>query len=612
MCGILGSVDKYFSLETLDLLHHRGPDDFGYDKFDIFNHSVLISQRRLSIQDLSPAGHQPMISDCGNYIITFNGEIYNHWDLRKSLRQKTFKGNSDTETILYYIKEFGISSVKEFNGIFAFALLDKVQNKLFLVRDHYGVKPLYYNFQDNSFIFSSEIKAITAITKTSLNVKALANMLMLRYNPAPYTLFEGINKLRCGHILEIDLKKPTLETVIYPFIKEGPRQYFTGKLSDATKRYGELIELSVKRQLLSDIEVGILLSGGIDSAVVASLAQKHSPYKMKAFTVGFDGIYEENEIEDARETARFIGLDFFEKRITFNDFLGLAKECTRIVEEPLATTSIIPMFYLTEMASEKVHVVLTGQGADEPLGGYPRYQGELYRELFPKFVLQQLPGIFKTLNIKKESLLRAGNSLSINDDILRFIQVYSTFGNNEIEKLIGIKDTLSEELISYYYNLLNCSSLKHSIERMMKVDVRMNLADDLLNYTDKISMNFTLETRVPLLDTELIEFIESLPYNYRVKLNKTKIIHKKYAESILPKFIINRPKKGFKSPTNTWFREKKEILSDILLNPGSRFSTHFDLKEVENIIKQHQMGYNREKQLFLLLSTYYFMEENNL
>ena len=610
MCGILGSINKPFDQSTLNLLFHRGPNDFGIKEFEVAQNSVILAHRRLSIQDLSAAGHQPMSSDCGNYIIIFNGEVYNHWDLRKSLRQKNFNGTSDTETILYYLKEFGIDSVKSFNGIFSFSFLDKIQQKLYLVRDHYGVKPLYYNNEGNSLIFSSEIRTITAINKTGLNTNALANLLLFRYNPAPNTLHSGVKKLPCGHIMEISLNSGSFAYNIYPFIKEEATKYFRGSLNDATRQYEELMEQSVKRQLLSDIEVGIFLSGGIDSSIVASIAQKNSSYPMKAFTVGFDNKYEENEIEDARATANYLGLDFYEKRITVEDFLGLIKECTRIVEEPLATTSIIPMYYLSKMASEQVHVILSGQGADEPLGGYQKYQGELYREILPDFTLRMLPGVANLFGIKKEHLLRAASSLSIPNDVLRFINVYSTFNLSEIERLTGVKESWSQEQVSYFYNLLSCNTLKHSVERMMKIDVRMNLSDDLLNYTDKISMNFTLETRVPMLDTELVKFIESLPIEYRLKINQTKIIHKSYAKKILPDFIINRPKKGFKSPTNSWFRDKQQEISDILLDSSSPFAKYFDVNEVEKIIHQHQKGYNREKQLFLLLSIYYFIELN--
>ncbi len=571
MCGILGSVNIPFDTTVLDTIKHRGPDDFGIDSFDAGKHTVILGQRRLSIIDLSPAGHQPMVTECGNYAIIFNGEIYNYEDLKQKLPGDiNFRGYSDTETILYYLKEFGITAIKDFNGIFSIAFLDILNKKLFLAKDPFGIKPLYYQVTDaGGIIFSSEIRPIRAVFKDQpLSREALAVLLRLRFNPSPDTLYANIHKLRPGHYLEVDMAENVICCDQVSYIDRTPSP--VNFLKDKTvKLYGENLESAVERQLLSDVEVGILLSGGIDSAVIAALAQKHYKTKIKAFTIGFEGSYDEDEIADAAETAEALGLEHHYRRISFTNFLDLIKECCRIVEEPLATTSIIPMYYLSQLAAEKVKVVLTGQGADEPLGGYTKYKSEVLMQHIPYFAQRSLKYVIQHSNSKNEKILRGIKSLGIKDDLDRFLSTYEVFTREEINGLISAEDNTSRKRLSYFYDLLDCANKKHPVERMMALDARLNLADDLLNYTDKITMNFSIECRVPMLDIELVKFIESLPVNEKLSLNGGKLVHKRFAAEILPEKIINRQKKGFLSPTNTWFKDNAEMLKHMLLSKGT-------------------------------------------
>lgn len=610
MCGILGSINCYFNENELNLIKHRGPDDFGLDEFSIGGNKVTLAQRRLSIIDLSPAGHQPMISSCGNYAIIFNGEIYNHEDLRNSLSGNiAFRGHSDTESILYYLIQNGRNGLKDLNGIFALAFLDIKNSTLLLARDPFGVKPLYYYKEENNqIIFSSEIRPIKQlIGNTSLNKPALATLLRLRYNPAPETLYEGIYKLQPGHLLEIEFSNDDFAYSHCSFIEKlsKPNKVKTDAM---VEKYGIALEAAVKRQLLSDVEVGILLSGGIDSALVACLAQRHYKGKLKAFTIGFEGTHNEDEIADAAKTAEILGLEHFYKKITFNDFLGLLKKCADIVEEPLATTSMIPMYYLSELASEKVKVVLTGQGADEPLGGYTRYKLELIRNKFPAILLKTGIPLTKNLKFSSEQLSRGIKAMGIKNTIARFLTTYETFTADEIRNLIATEDKLSVKRISYYYDLLNCKELKDSVEQMMAIDLHLNLADDLLNYTDKITMYHGLECRVPMLDLELVKFIQSLPVKLKLNIRGGKIIHKKFAEQLLPGEIIQRKKKGFQSPTHLWFKQEKDSIKEILLSEDGLFAQLFNKRYVAKIINEHQSGVNREKQIFLLLNIFYFLE----
>ncbi|MFT5735788.1 MAG: asparagine synthase (glutamine-hydrolyzing) [Maribacter sp.] len=611
MCGILGSVNQIFNEACLNKIKHRGPDDFGIDSFVTNGHNVQFGQRRLAIIDLSAAGHQPMISSCEKYALIFNGEIYNHQELRKRLPKNiVYNGHSDTETILQYLIHFGEAGIQGFNGIFAIAFLDLNKAKLLLARDPFGVKPLYYFEDGKKLIFSSEIRPIKAMLNTNeVNTDALASLLRLRYNPAPDTLYKQIKKVLPGHIYSVQMNSEELLSIVKSFTPVLP-SIVHDKKDDLIKRYGVALAEAVKRQLQADVEVGVLLSGGIDSALIAALAKKNYKGTLKAFTIGFEGDFEEDEIADAKETANILGLEHYVKKISFSDFLGLIKECSRIVEEPLATTSMIPMYYLAELAAEKVKVVLTGQGADEPLGGYTRYRYEVIRDKIPAPLRSTIKPITQLLRTKNEQVLRGAKSIGISDDIERFLSVYEIFSKEEIHTLISVPDTLSKKAIAGFYDLLDCDSRKHPADKMMAIDTRMNLADDLLTYTDKITMNFSLECRVPMLDIALVNFMETLPLELKLNSRHGKIIHKEFAKTILPDRIIHRKKKGFQSPTNRWFREEMETVKNILLEKGSEFATVFNQNFIMKILEQHKAGYNREKQIFLLLSIYYWFESN--
>lgn len=607
MCGILGSLNCKITEEVLDSMLHRGPDSGAIEEYHFENNIVYFGHRRLAIVELSTAGHQPMQTIDNNFAIIFNGEIYNHLELRKSLPEVTFNGNSDTETILYYLAKYGVEAVKDFNGIFSIGFLDFKQQQLYLIRDHFGVKPLYYIQENNQLSFASEIRPLRLLfgKEVEIDKENVAELLKLRYNPSPDTIYQGIYAVRPGHIIKHDLK--THQNTISSYIKPVNIIHNYG-FTKAVDKYGDLFEKAVKRQLMSDVEIGSLLSGGVDSALVTYFAQKHSSQKIKSYTVGFNEDSFSNEIEEAQITANLLKTDHYSIIITPDNFKNIFKETCKIVEEPLGTTSILPMYYLNERVSKDVKVVLTGQGADEPLAGYARYKGEILAHTIPGFVFNLLKPIAQLS--KKEKWIRATNALAIKDTIKRWDTIYALFTDIEIERLIGIKDTKSVERISYFYNLLNSKS-KKDVEAMLSVDLRMNLADDLLMYTDKVSMNFTIETRVPILDTDLIAFVESLPIDYKVKGDETKRIHKAFAREILPQEIVNRPKKGFMSPTEKWFREDLgNYYIDLFENDkNSSYFELFNKQEVLKIFKEHKSGFNREKQIFTLLSLYYLMLE---
>lgn len=606
MCGILGSVNYPFGEEVLDIMRHRGPDDCGIETFHLANQLITFGHRRLAIVDLSDAGHQPMASNCGNFLIVFNGEIYNHQELRTKLTDIPFRGHSDTETIVNYIAKYGIKAIKDLNGIFALGLVDKVNNKLHVVRDRYGVKPIYYCHSDDKFAFSSEIKPLKALMPSHLSTENLALLLKLRYSPSPYTLFANIEKVRPGHISTLDLN--THEFTTDCFIKKVPINNEIS-LSDAVHEYGKYFENAVKRQLMSDVDVGMWLSGGLDSALVTHFAVKHYAGKLKTFTVGFADQSEANELSEARRTAGLFDTEHHEVVINSSQFHNIFQKLISIIEEPLGTTSIIPLYYLNELVSKHVKVALSGQGADEPLGGYARYQGELYRKRIPSFLWRAMSRYAGKLFEKNEKVQRAIYAMSEQSVVERFNRTYALFSDEELDSLIGFNSDRSIETINYYYGLLNGEDCE-PVEAMMSNDLRMNLSDDLLLYADKISMHFSVEARVPLLDNELVDFIESLPYQYRLRIGQGKIIHKLFAEQCLPHAIVHQKKKGFKTPAEKWFRENvDQKYCELLTSGNSRFSSHFAPEEVRKLFAQHQKGINKEKQIFTLVSIYYWMEE---
>ena len=612
MCGILGTINCPFPSSVLDLLRHRGPDDFGISKIEAAGHQLALGHRRLSIVDLSSAGHQPMWTRDGQHAIVFNGEIYNHASLRRGPSER-YRGASDTETILYHLAEHGIGGVENLNGVFALGLLDLDKQALYLARDPFGVKPLYYSATPDRFLFSSELKPLQKLLDAPLDPASLGELLRLRYLPAPDTLLENVHKVRPGHILEVRFSHPTLSVREYPYAARRRDDQHPLSFRQSVSHYGELLESAVERQLMSDVPIGVLLSGGVDSALIAQAAQRKSGYRMKAFTVGFEtgdqgSIDPADEIAEAAETAECLGLEHHQVRIGLPEFLQTLSEITTIVEEPLATTSVVPMYYLARLAAQHVKVVLSGQGADEAMGGYRRYQSELLHALLPPGSATLLRFGKRMLGGRNATLDRALESLSVRDDVTRFEAAYGVFSDDRIKRLTGQSSSRARERIQYAYDRLGCSAQAHSVERMMSLDLRLNLADDLLLYTDKITMHHSVECRVPLLDLELVRFVESCPASYRVGLRRMKIMHKKHAESVLPKAIVHRTKKGFLSPTTRWFRDQGPIW-DTLLDGGSRFATVFDLKEVHKVLREHHSGLNRERHIFLLLSLHSWIEE---
>ena len=613
MCGIFGTTLPLSEGDLNDisqLLNHRGPDSAGRIRLPLIsNQQLSLLHTRLAIQDLSAHGHQPMQSRDGRWWVTFNGEIYNHFTLRQAL-SGPFNGTSDTETLVEYLAARGLErTLADLNGMYAFAAYDSHQQQLFLVRDPFGIKPLYYHWSAEQLSFASELKALQRAVghRAGLDRQALDRFLTLRYCPSEQTLLSGVRRLPPGHCLTLDIKRRALTTRRYV---EATNTRFQGSFEEATEAYRQQLMQAVRQQLLADVPVGVLLSGGIDSAIIAAMAREVTE-DLSSYTVGFGNRHVECEIDDAAATARQLGIPHHYVTVTPEDLLDALPNIVSAVEEPLGTTSIMPMWYLTEKARQDVTVVLTGQGNDEPWGGYRRYQIEL---LLNKLPLLKRPWCkspeWLNRRVASEALRRGLRCLGQPDTAERFRQAYALFSDGEKRRLLPGANGIATGDIHYWLDWLPDYNLSDA-ERMMRIDTRMNLADDLLLYGDKISMAYALEARVPMLDQGLVRFIESLPLAHRTSLRGTKLVHKAMAEAYLPREIVHRPKRGFQVPFTTWSRTIwRDFIESQLLHPQLKIYDHLEHQGVAALWRQHHSGRrDHGRQIFALLSLALWGEE---
>lgn len=621
MCGIAGVIDFGNSIDPMhikrmtDVISHRGPDgegflfvgDSGLKLCQNFKPPTLktlgaLGHRRLSIIDLE-GGAQPLCNEDETVWITYNGEIYNHSELRTELLSlgHTFKtDHSDTEVIIHAYEEWGAEGFDRLNGIFGFGILDLKQKKLVLARDHFGVKPVYYSLNKGRFLFSSEVKAILACGNVARNIdlKALDDYLSFRYVPSPRTTFQNIFKVEAGGYVQFDLATQQIEK-IDNYTSTTAYVDYSKTFSQWVVEYQRYFEQAIKRQLISDVEVGALLSGGIDSSAVCAIAAKHLQYPLRTYTVGFKDFPEGNEFNEASEFAKHLGTTHKNVVISDIDFVQALDEVAWFMDEPTATSSAIPLFYLTKVIKNDVKVVLSGQGADEPLAGYQRYWGERLYSFGFKYLGGLQPLVARLP--RQEQLKRAFQSFGKHDPFDRFMNVYYLF--NPQQKKALLKETLPWEDNLLLSKLFRQYPSKDNLGRMLYMDTRAWLPDDLLIYGDKANMINGIEARVPMLDKNFVGFVESIPSAYKLswRLNG-KHIHKKACEKWLPSFVINRNKIGFATPIDSWF--KKELggyVRDQLLG-GKVCRQLFHSSYVEAMLKKHQTGKeNFNRHLFALL-----------
>ena len=611
MCGIVGSINQPFEKNILELISHRGPDDGELITLNIAENELCLGHTRLSIQDLSLAGHQPMYSDNKKFIIIFNGEVYNHLELRKKLLDVKFNGHSDTETIVNYMAKFGIESVKDFNGIFGFSLLDIENQKLYIARDRFGVKPVYYYNKDEKFVFSSEMKPILKIVeKFELDMEAVNEYFTLRYNPSPKTTVKEIFKLYPGEVLEYNLKEKSLKKILnineslIPNIKIDTHKseaYWVDALS-------QTLESAIEKQMLSDVEVGSFLSGGIDSALITAIASKYTKSKIKTFCIGFDGSEAFDETKDARRSAEILNTEHHDIIANASQYMKNLEESTFINEEPNGTENTFAQYEISKLASKYTKVVLAGQGADEIFMGYGKYKAEEKRDKYLPYVkiAKQFGFLFK--HPKFHKMQRALYALSETNELTRFEKIYTVFTDKERERLLPANFSNRGTQLNYFHGLI--PHKMSPLDKMSILDTYTSLSDELLMYGDKMTMATSVEMRVPFLDNDVVALAQKIPNYYKIKNGVHKYILKEVAKKYLPNEIIYRAKRGFDMPSLEWFQG--DLNSEIMLLLTSKHSLITNYIERDELIKI-VLNYKNKKEfdvrkVYLLMSIEHLLQ----
>lgn len=623
MCGIAGwaNLDVHkppmFGDEVLlqsmcDAIWHRGPDSEGI----WLGTGVALGMRRLSIIDLS-TGDQPVWNEDKTVVVVMNGEIYNYREIRKDLESRGHKfiGKSDTEILPHLYEELGEAFLDVLNGMFAIALWDIKLNKLILARDRFGEKPLYYGTFGDKLIFGSELKALLSHPDVNpkLNLEALRQYLSFDYVPAPFTIFEGINKLPAGHRLVWENDK--IKTIRYwslTFKKPDHKP----KIQEATEHLQDLISDSVKHRLISDVPLGILLSGGVDSSAVAAFAQKHSSTKIKTFSIGFEeASFDESKY--AREVAEHLGTEHYEEKLSVNTASDLIKDIGKWLDEPMSDPSIIPTYLLSKFVREHVTVALGGDGGDEIFAGYPMYYGLKMAKAYsaiPKFVrsaliepaIRHLPVSDKNLafDYKAKRFVDASHYKNI---VTRHHAWFGSFRPEEqfdlLSESVKYVTKTSYDVYAGAKRLLMECDAESELEQMQFIDMNYYLAEDILTKVDRASMAVSLEVRAPFLDHKIAQFAANLPPEFKLKGKNGKFILKKAVEDMLPSSVTKRAKKGFGIPIAQWLKGRLNYLMKELLEPSRLIRQDlFDFEYVQKLIREHEQGiFSHHKQLWTLL-----------
>jgi asparagine synthase (glutamine-hydrolysing) len=600
MCGICGQFnflhgDK-ISIENLasmtSELVHRGPDDHGY----YTDGSLGLGFRRLSIIDLQ-GGHQPMSNLEQSVWVVFNGEIYNFLDVRQQLENRgyQFRTNSDTEVIVHGFEEWGDNVLDRLNGMFGLAIWDVKRRRLMLARDRMGIKPIYYTIQDGRLLFGSEMRAIVAGLgeRPTIDPQAVESSLRYRYTPAPETILEGINKLPAGTRLVVEEgRSPKVER----WWNFSPQPFDPMPTdADATAELLHIYSKAVKRHLISDVPVGLLLSGGMDSALLLALMSKVQG-SWKTYSVGYGTSFVDDELRDAAETARLLGASNIPIQISCSEFEENLDRVVTALEEPVATSSVIPMYYVCQRAREDVTVALIGQGPDELFGGYKRHLGVHYGQYWralPKVLRSGLKSSFRAAG-RRESLQRAVYSLEVEDRLTRYQQVFSLMPEKSIRMLFrgGVLTDSSEKMPGYWQDLWALMQDTDELGGLQFLEIRSSLPDELLLYADKLSMAHSLELRVPYLDQEVVEYAERLNASFKVRYGTRKRLHRLVAQQFLPKEILTRKKRGFATNVvDDWLRTSvSQSMQRIFVDGDSLVYRYLDPVPIRKLLHEHEVG----------------------
>ncbi len=583
MCGIYG----YIGLENDDVLkkmsetlRHRGPDAFGFwsDAVD----KIHLGQNRLSIIDLSISAKQPLFNEDGSVVLVFNGEIYNFQELRTELLAKghIFKSQTDSEVLVHLYEEEGTNMLQRIRGMFAFAIYDRNKKQLFVARDHFGIKPFYFFSNNNHFAFASEMKALQQhpAVEFLVNPKAVLDHLSFLWCPFPKTMASDVMKLEPGTAMILEGATIVKKWNFYDVPYTG--KYSSMTEAEAVEELDKLMEASIAEQLVSDVPLGIFLSGGVDSSLIAAYVRKlRKDQPLKAFTIDIQGADMEgnpNDLPYARKVAKDLNIDLEEIIVTPNEILKHLEELTYILDEPLADPAAVNVLLITKIAREKGFIVLlSGAGGDDIFSGYRRHQAmQLDQKLFklPAFSRKMMEAIGKNIPIVHPKIRKARKYLqhfgaTLND---RLVSYYYWMDEVSSKQLLtpSFKEKLKE-----YSSLKNLElafehipNEKEPLNKMLYLETKFFLVDHNLNYSDKMSMYNSIETRVPFLDYRIANFAASLPVELKLKDGQAKYILKKVAEKYLDKDIIYRKKTGFGAPLRQWIKNDFQPLFEKYLN----------------------------------------------
>jgi len=617
MCGICGKfafdsqamVSPSLVKAMADSIRHRGPDDEGY----YVAGQIGLGFRRLSIIDLK-SGHQPLANEDDSIWIVFNGEIYNYQELRAFLLEKghTFKTRTDTEVIVHLYEEFGPACLEKLRGMFSFAIWDQNAKTLFLARDRVGIKPLYYHLTGTALVFASEIKAILADPSVDREVapEFIDRFLTFQYMPGEETLLKGIQKLAPGHYLLVKDGQPVI------------RQYWDLQFAESAQdksveqAEAELLKLlseTVGQHMIADVPVGILLSGGVDSTGVLSLAADNTDKKIATFTVGFSGEHFADERPYARLAAKRYGTQHYEMTISAGDFAAFMPKYVWHMEEPVCEPPAIALYYVSKLARDHVTVLLSGEGGDEAFAGYSNYRNLVW--------LERIKRGGPLLNSALAGGMSLGNSLFGMSRLTKYVPLmqdrfpdyyYSRTSNPHRTTGNGLGGVYSADFRGAIDRDLSIEPMRalqsrvrglNTLDAMLYIDTKTWLPDDLLIKADKMTMANSIELRVPLLDHKVLEFAASLPS--RLKLNglKTKFILKKALSSRIPKEIRDRKKTGFPVPYESWLRtDLKDLVWDVLTDSRTTNRGYFSKTAVEGLLRANSNGSDYSKAIFSLVS----------
>lgn len=608
MCGIVGFCDfnKRTPPEVLEkmtqAMHHRGPDDTGtfYEEQPTF--TLGFGHKRLSILDLSPLGHQPMI--VGDLVITFNGEIYNFQEIRDELERKgcAFKSHSDTEVILYAFREWGIRCLERFRGMFAFVIYDKNKQKLWLVRDRVGVKPLYYYYYNGLLLFGSELKVFHPHPdfKKEIDLGSLGLFLQYSYIPGPHCIFMHTQKLLPGCFIEMSLTTREIKQTKYWDVVDA---YNKPKIYPDVKEALELTEKALTEsfnyRMVADVPVGLFLSGGFDSSAVAALLQKDRTEKLKTFTIGFD-VKSFDEAPEARKIARHLGTDHTEYYCSPADALGIIPRLPDIYDEPFADNSTVPTVLVSQLARKQVTVALSGDGGDEIFGGYNKFRQSIkFSNGLPAWTRRSLATVMDQVNA--ESIPWFSKQYNFSTRYEKMKEIFRSKDASAVMKIISqyiptqeVKGLVAQPFSDYktFFDMNGeLATSNDPLAKMLAIDYKTFLNDNNLVKMDRATMSVALEGREPFLDQHVIELVASLPSELKIRDGVNKFLLKEIVYKYIPKPLVDRPKKPFIAPLTVWFmNELKDFFMTYLDEDRVRREGYLQAVPVRQMRDQYLSG----------------------